>query len=176
MANSSIVSEMKNKIISEIINDEAIFYAINSPDVTDVKYADDLVYTHIFPYNQNPNTLKKTITFITIQVHTAKQHRYDAQDMWTRPTLEIWIISHESCMVVDNIPKISADRNDYLSQLLDEKFNGRTSLGMKNGNSLNLLGSLELVENTEGAFSQDYLYRKMVFITRDINSSICESR
>lgn len=175
MANSSIVSVMKDKITKEIINDKNLFYAINSPTYQNPNCADDLINTHIFRYHQNPDTLDKAITFITLQVHTAKSSRYNSQDIWIRPTLEIWIISHESCMAVKNIPKITSDRNDYISQLLDDKFNGRTSLGTEQDKEpLKLLGKLDLVENSEGALTQDYLYRKLIFVTRDINDSMCD--
>lgn len=177
MANSFLVSEIKDKIITEIINDEAFFYAINSPDIPDKEHADQLVNTHIFRYNQNPITLQKVTTFLTIQVSTFKPNIYEYQDMWIRPKIEIWIISNEKCMNVDNIPMVRANRNDYISQLLDDKFNGRTSLGLESDkNKLNLLGKLDLVENSEGAYEKDYLYRKMIFVTRDINNSMCGSR
>lgn len=175
MANSSIITDMKAKVISEIINDETLFYAINSPIVTDIKHADELVNTHVFRYHQNPDTLDKAITFITVQVHTLKQNRYDDTNLWIRPTLELWIVSHETCMNVNNIPKIPHSRNDYIAQLLDNKFNGRTILGIDTDpNKLHLIGKLDLIENTEGAFAVKYLYRRLVFITRDINDSLCE--
>lgn len=177
MANSSIISDIKDKIITEIINDKNFFYAIDSPDITDPENSDELINTHIFRYNQNPNTLKKVITFITVQVHTYKQNIFEYQDIWVRPKVEIWIISHESHMKVDNIPKIKADRNDYISQLLDDKFNGRNYLGSPGDpNTIHLLGKLDLAENTEAALEKDYLYRKMIFITRDLNTSMYESR
>lgn len=175
MANSSIISVIKDRIITEIINDPAFFYGINSPDIPDAEHADELVNSHIFRYHQNPNTLNKAITFLTLQVHIAKENELESQNLWIHPKVEIWIISHESCMKVDNISGVRADRNDYISQLLDMKFNGRTSLGTENGgNCLNLLGKLNLVENSEGAVGQSYLYRKMIFVTRDLNSSACE--
>lgn len=173
MANSSIITKMKDKVISEIINDETLFYAINSPEYKDPNYADDLIGTHIFRYHQNPNTLNKTITFLTIQVHIPKT--YDSNKTWVLPRLEIWIISHEQCMNVDNIPKITANRNDYISQLLDLKFNGRDSIGVSSDpkDNLNLYGKLDLVSNVEGAYSTDYLYRQMIFETKDLNDSLC---
>lgn len=173
MANSSIITKMKDKVISEIINDETLFYAINSPEYKDPNYADDLIGTHIFNYNQNPNTLNKAITFLTIEVDIPKT--YDSNNTWVLPRLEIWIISHESCMKVDNIPKITANRNDYISQLLDLKFNGRESIGISPNpkENLNLYGKLNLVSNIGKAYSADYLYRQMIFETKDLNDSLC---
>lgn len=174
MANSSIVSSMKDKVMTEIINDETIFHAIDAPSVKDFEDADKLLGTYIFNYHQNPLTLSDVQTFLTIQVHIPKA--YGANNTWVTPRLEIWIISHESHMKVKNIPKITANRNDYISQLLDQKFNGRTEIGVsKNSkNNLNMYAKLDLISNVEGAIASDYLYRQMVFEVKDINDSLCE--
>lgn len=174
MANSSLINDIKRAVISELVNDESIFYAINSPDITSLDEADKLVYSHIFPYHKNPETITKTITFLTIQVHIPKT--YDKNNTWVIPRLEIWILSHDQHMKVDNIPKISDNRNDYISKLIDKKFNGRTSLGISNNadNNLSLYGKLDLVSNVEGAFSTEFLYRQMIFETKDLNNSLCE--
>lgn len=171
MANSSIISEMKNRLIAEIIRDETLFHAINSPVCTDPGDAAALINSHIFGYQLTPQSLSEAVTVLTVQVHSAKENEDSAKKLWIRPTAEIWIISHKSCMEVKNIPGISANRNDYISQLLDSKFNGRTSLGVP---PLELLKELELTENSEGAFAPDYLYRKMIFTTLDINNALRE--
>ena len=79
-------------------------------------------------------------------------------------------------MRVDNIPKISDNRNDYISKLLDEKFNGRRTLGGNTNDKFNLhlYGEFNLIANVEGAFTKNYLYRQMIFETRDFNTSMCE--
>lgn len=174
MANSTLITDLKQSVIKEIINDESFFYAINSPDITDIDCADKLVYTHIFPYHQNPETIEKVITFLTIQVHIPKP--YDRNKTWVVPRLEIWVFSHHSHMKVNNIPKITDNRNDYISKLLDKKFNGRDTLGgSKNDKyNLHLYGKLDLVSNVEGAFSKDFLYRQLIFEMKDINNSLCD--
>ena len=68
-------------------------------------------------------------------------------------------------MIVDNIPKITENRNDYLSELIDAKLNGRNDFG---------IGELQLASNVEGSYQQDYVYRKMVFTTKDVNDSLCD--
>lgn len=159
MANSSIIKRAKNKIIKEFIKDEAIVQAINSPNITS---PEKLKGTHIFDYHQNPNTINTVQTFITVQVHIPQSYTEKA---YIYPTVEIWIISHEKHMVVDNIPKITENRNDYLSELIDAKLNGRTDFG---------IGKLQLVSNVESSYQQDYVYRKMVFTTKDVNDSLCD--
>ena len=102
---------------------------------------------------------------MTVQVHINENESFYANKVYIRPEVEIWIISHEQHMIVDNIPKITENRNDYLSKLIDKKFNGKSGLG---------LGELRLTHNIEGSFQQDYLYRKMVFVGNDVNNSLCE--
>ena len=162
MSNSSIIGIAKNKIIREFIKDENIVAAINSSTV-DKNKPEKLIGTHIFNYNQNPLTINTVQTFITIQVHIPTQ--YYTMTTYIKPTIEIWIISHENHMVVDNIPKITDNRNDYLSKLIDKKLNGKSGFG---------IGELILASNIEGSFQQNYLYRKMVFQGTDLNNSLCE--
>ena len=160
MANSSIVGKAKNKIIKEFIKDSDIVAAIDSPDITS---AEKLINTHIFNYHQNPNTINTIKTFITVQVHIPQPFIED--DVFVNPTVEIWIISHEKHMSVNNIPKITENRNDYISKLIDHKLNGRFDFGY---------GKLKLLSNIEGSYQSDYLYRKMVFKCTDLNDSLCD--
>ena len=159
MANSSIIKRAKNKIIKEFIKDKDIVQAINSSEITS---PEKLKGTHIFDYHQYPNTINTVQTFITVQVHIPQSY---TEKVYIYPTIEIWIISHEKHMVVDNIPKITENRNDYLSELIDAKLNGRSDFG---------IGELQLASNVEGSCQQDYVYRKMVFTTKDVNDSLCD--
>ena len=166
MANSSIIRKAKNKIVKEFIKDQDIVAAINSTTI-DSNESEKLINTHIFNYNQNPHTLNIVGTFITIQVHIPQSYYndYNASDKFVKPTIEIWIISHEKHMVVDNVPKVNQNRNDYLSELIDNKINGKRGFG---------IGETVLLSNIEGAFQQDYLFRKMIFQCIDFNDSLCE--
>lgn len=162
MANSSIIGKAKNKIIKEFIKDINIIRAIGDDDITSTDNAEKLVNTHIFNYQQNPNTINTVGTFITVQVHIPRSYTNNAT--YVEPTVEIWIISHEKHMVVNNIPKITENRNDYLSKLIDIKLNGRSDIG---------IGELRLESNTEGAYQKDYVYRQMIFKCKDLNKSLC---
>lgn len=166
MANSSIIRKAKNKIVKEFIKDKDIVAAINSSEVKPNE-PEKLIGKHIFNYNQNPHTLNIVGTFITIQVHIPQNyyHDYNASTIHVKPTIEIWIISHENHMVVNNIPKVTQNRNDYLSELIDRKINGKSGFG---------IGETMLLSNIEGSFQQDYLFRKMIFQCTDLNWSLCE--
>lgn len=52
-------------------------------------------------------------------------------------------------------------------KLLDEKFNGSTDYGG--------IGKLQLVSNTDGTYNKDFLYRRLIFETIDVNDSLCGS-
>lgn len=167
MANSSIIRKSKNRIVKEFIKDQEIIAAIDSSEVNSNE-PEKLINKHIFDYNQNPHTLNKVCTFITIQVHIPENFYSDYHGNSTimiKPVIEIWIISHEKHMVVDNVPKITQNRNDYLSELIDNKINGRLGFG---------IGKTKLISNIEGAFQSDYLFRKMKFQCLDLNDSMCD--
>ncbi len=161
MANSSFIGRTKNKIIKEFIKNKTLVKAIDSDTISE-KEPEKLLNTHIFNYHQNPYTLQTVITFLTVQVHIPPS--YDPNRTFVKPSVEIWIISHSRHMVVDNVPKITQNRNDYIAEIIDNMLNGRTGFG---------LGELKLVSNTEGAFQNDYLYRKLIFTVDEINNSFC---
>ena len=167
MANSSIIRKAKNKIIKEFIKDKDIIEAINSSEIKSNE-PEKLINKHIFDYNQNPHTLNTVGTFITIQVHIPQNYYSDYRGnsiVHVKPTIEIWIISHEKHMIVDNVPKVTQNRNDYLSELIDRKVNGKRGFG---------IGKTRLISNVEGAFQSDYLFRKVIFECLDLNTSMCE--
>jgi len=168
MSNSSIIRQAKNRIVKEFIKDPEIVAAINSSEIKPNE-PEKLIGKHIFDYNQNPHTLNKVGTFITIQVHIPQNYYSDYRGnsiVHVKPTIEIWVISHERHMVVDNVPKVTQNRNDYLSELIDNKINGKSGFG---------IGSTRLVSSIEGAFQSDYLFRKITFQCLDLNWSLCEN-
>lgn len=160
MANSFIISKAKNKIIKEFIKDKEIVEAIDSHEFAGEK----LINTHIFNYHQNPDALHNVGTFITIQVHIPAPFFSDT-DIFVSPTIEIWIVSHINHIVVDNIPKVTSNRNDYISMLIDKKLNRSSGFGITD---------LVLRSNVEGSYQKDYVFRKMVFEGKDISSSLCD--
>lgn len=166
MANSSIIEDAKNKIIREFIKDKQIVAAIDSSKVAK-ESPEELINTHIFDYAQNPNTVNIAETFITIQVHIpyTREMERSGKATYVKPTIEIYIISHEDHMIVKNIPKVKSNRNDYLSRLIDEKLNGSTDFG---------IGKLILLSNLEGSIQQNYSYRVLTFQCVDLNDSLCK--
>ncbi len=159
MANGTSISEFKERVMDAITQDDTIFYAF---DAKDCENGGDLENTHIFNYNKIPETITETNTYMTIMVHTKSR---DRNGTFVTPTLEIWIYSHFKHMKMDY--KITKDnRNDYMSMLIDDKFNGSTEYGG--------IGKLRLVSNTEGTYNDQFLYRRLIFETVDMNDSMCD--
>lgn len=159
MSNSSIIGDAKNKIIKEFICDDTIVAAI---EPIDIGSNEELVNKYIFNFHQNPMTVQDVKTFITVQVHIPRQHT-DSKIL-VDTSIEIWIISHEDHMRVSNVPKVTENRNDYLSRLIDSKLNGTSLFGV---------GTLKLKSNLEGTYQKDWLYRQMLFEVTDVNGSLC---
>lgn len=160
MANSTSISEFKERVMDAITHDDTIFYAF---DAKKCENGGDLENTHIFNYNKIPETITEVSTFMTIMVHTKSR---DKNGSYITPSLEFWIYCHDDHMKMDR--KITKDnRCDYLSMLLDKMFNGSTEYGG--------IGELKLVLNTEGTYNQGFLYRHLIFETIDTNNSMCGS-
>lgn len=176
MANSEFITQFKQKVKNEIINDPLMVHAFGSPnyDPEDLDFSgEDVGDNHIFTWNRNPDVVTESITFMTILVNTAVK-RYD--NKWMIPKLEIWLYTHDEHMKLDpkDFPGIAANRNDYLSQLIDLKFNGRNILGGETDkDKIRLVDDLLLTTNTEGVTIGNFAYRHMIFETKDMNSSMC---
>ena len=153
MANSTVVSTIKDRVINALISDKDIVLAIDAKDIEDDV---DLVNTHIFRYNKNPDTVNSSITFITLMVTTTSR---DSNNSFITPTLEILILSHNDHMNITNIDGIQDNRNDYLSMLIDKKLNGTDTFGG--------IGVMQMISNTEGTYNSDFLYRRLIFQTID---------
>ena len=171
MANGNIIIELKNKVVLDIIKDKEIVQIIDNPDMEkdgwDPIYLNDSKITKdkgfvpsIYKYYKNPNLIEQECTFITIVVQIPNQ--YNNNKLFQNISLEINIVSHNEHMRIDS-DVIQANRNDYLSILLDKKFNG-IDIG---------ICKLELISNVEGVYDENYNFRKLIFKTVDINDSIC---
>lgn len=172
MANSKIISELKSKVTKDIINNDEIVKAIDCPDMDkenwesiyliNSKETIDMGFTPvIFREHQNQNIITDAVTFITMEVNIPQTDKYS---IYAYPILEIWVVSHNKHNRIDNIQGVKDNRNDYISILLDEMFNGK-----KAG-----YGDITLKSNTAGVYDDNFVYRRLVFEGIDINNSLCE--
>lgn len=157
MANSNCVSEYKNKILNELQDDSDFLYVLN---VTEEEIEKGLVYTRLFPYFYIIDTQTVVKTYICIEVNINSISR---NDVYSYPQIIVTIISHQDDMKID-IPSVSATKIDYLSQLIDTKFNGADGFG---------IGKLVLKTNIEGNLNDVYRYRRLIFKSTDINNGEC---
>ncbi len=158
MANSTIISDFKERVMDAVTHDDILFYAF---DAKKCENGGDLENTHIFNYNRIPETVKDVSTYMTVMVHTKQKDRHGT---FVTPTLEVWIYCHFEHMKMER--EITKDnRCDYISMLIDEMFNGSTQYGG--------IGKLKLTLNSEGVYNQKFLYRHLIFETVDLNDSLC---
>lgn len=162
MANSRTLETIKNKIIYEVIQDIDIITVINKDKI---ETSEELIDTQIFDFAQNPSAIKDVLTFLTIKVDVLTYTDSTQNYTYTYPSLIIDIITHIDYMKVNDIPNVTSNRNDYLAMLLDEKFNGKYGFGN---------GKLILISNEEGSLQKDWVYRRMIFQTTDLNNSNCD--
>lgn len=168
MANSLIVEEIKNKVFQLFVKNNEIVDTLDSPNKNDKGWNPIYLINNpntvskgftplLFNYHKNPEYIEDSITFINLMTHLQGKGTY------VEVRLEIYIYSHDKHMRIDN-PKILSNRNDYLSYLIDKELNGK-DIGF---------GNLRLVSNNEGVFNKDFNFRKLTFITQDLNDDLCE--
>ena len=162
MANSTIVLTLKDKIINALCEDPDIDSLIDSQNY----HGKNLRGKHIFNSNKNPETITETITFITVMTGVGAR---DRTSTFVTSKVIINIYTHNEHMELP--PEYLKDdeyfnRNDYLSFLIDEKFNGSTEYGG--------FGKLKLVLNDEYTPTKSFNARMLKFETVDINDSLCD--
>ena len=162
MANSSSINQLKEKIIRDIVSDPKIVEAI---DKSKIDNPTELINNNIFKFNKNPNALQETSTFITVQVHLPEVSN---NQTWMVAVIELWIVTENKNMIVDDIVGVSANRNDYISELIDKKFNMKYNYAD--------FDKIVLERNVESNYAgnPDYLARQMLFVTKDLNGTLCE--
>lgn len=137
----------KRKVITALLEDDSIVEALNS----DVE-SSELVYENIFPFGVIPNTQMDAKCYITVEITMPQVStvNYFFKDV----LIVINVICHNDLMRTDyGIP-----RHDYIAAKICELLNFSTDLGY---------GELQLVSNTEGAFSERHSGRTMRFKTSE---------
>lgn len=162
MAKSKIIREYKNKIMSELSQDDDIIRGLG---LNDDESEDDLIWVRLMPHNYVPNTQESVKTYITVAVNIPQRRsRYgeSSSNIWTRPYIIFRVVTHQEDMRL-NIVGESGTRMDYLSELIEDKYEGRQDFGV---------GVLTLVSDMEGDINNTYRVRELVFETVDV-SGVC---
>ena len=159
MARSHCIREFKNKIISELSQDDEIINALGlNPDES----PDDLVWQRIMPHMCVPQTESDIKTFILVEIDIPERRsRYGTNDsnIWVHPTIIFYVLTHQEDMHM-NIVGESGTRMDYLAELIEDKYQGRQDFGV---------GTLELKSDVAGSVNNTYRFRQLVFEAVDVN-------
>lgn len=158
MANSSCIREWKNLILSDLMSSDDFMEAL---DVTNEEQQKGLVYSRLFPYEFVPQTSSEVTTYVWVEV-SIKQ--ISSNKIYSYPTITITMVSHQDHMKL-SFSGLSASRNDYLAELVDNMFNGATKFGTT---------KLVLIKNAPYSINSTYRCREVVFKGEDINDGLCD--
>lgn len=166
MPNSSLLIKAKNDMLIAMQNDKAIVDALGIQEDEDVE---NLMKVRFFPYWFVPQTSEIVKTYICIEAGLeAFEKRYSteiSEKTYDIATIRIYVLSHQDDICMDKAG-ISALRTDYLSCLIDEKFNGSTEFG---------LGKMQRISNNPFSLKDNvYRYREIVFKALDFNDDMCD--
>ena len=164
MAKSKCIRQFKNKIMSELSQDDEIISALGlNPD----EDSDDLVWHRLFPHYFIPQTEEQVRTYILVEIDIPERRtRYGSSDsnIWVHPTIVFYVLTHQEDMHMNMVGE-SGTRMDYLAELIEEKYEGRQDFGV---------GTLQLKSDTAGSVNTTYRFRQLVFEAVDLDSGLCE--
>lgn len=166
MANDSIITTFKNKLIEQIQNDKQI---INALAINKDEDEEDLSYVRLFPYYFVVPTQEEAKTYIFIEVALEavrdRFNTYKNEVVYDKCMVYMYVVSHQSVMRMETAG-LSAVRIDYISQLLNQKFNGQYIAG---------IGTLQRITNIPRHLNDVYRCREMTFEVLDFNKEMCDS-
>ena len=164
MAKSKVIRSWKNKIVSELSQDEEIIDALGlNPDESE----DDLVWVRLYPHYFIPQTESEVKTYILVEIDIPERRsRYGSSDsdIWVHPTIIFYVLVHQEDMHMNMVGE-SGTRMDYLAELIEDKYDGRQDFGV---------GTLKLKSDTAGSVNTTYRFRQLVFEAVDLDSGLCE--
>ena len=164
MSKSSCIRSWKNKIMSELSQDDQIINALGlNPDESE----DDLVWVRLYPHYYIPQTETDVKTYLLVEIDIPERRsRYgsNSSDIWVHPTIIFYVLVHQEDMHM-NMAGESGTRMDYLAELIEEKYQGRQDFGV---------GTLELKSDVAGSVNPTYRFRQLVFEAVDLDDVLCE--
>ena len=148
--------------MSELSQDDEIIKALGlNPDES----PDDLVWVRFYPHDYIPQTEEIVKTYITLEIDIPERRsRYgdSENNIWVRPYIVFRVLTHQEDMHMNLIGE-SGTRMDYLSELIEDKYDGRQDFGV---------GILRLISDTAGSVNTTYRCRQLVFEAVDI-TGVC---
>ena len=153
------ISEYKNRIAADLLNNEKIVKALSEVvSQEELQQMDDLLYNRIYPYDYIPQTTQEVGCYICYELYVPKVSivNYFFKDI----VFEFTIICHQDVMKTD----YGATRIDYVASLIEEIFNGNKDYTFR---------ELELVSSVPGHVTQTHRCRTVRFVAEDFNKSAC---
>jgi hypothetical protein len=177
MANSQVITKIKQSVVRQLINNDEFVKVIDNPDMKNEDWmpiylkqsemTEEAGFTpSIYTSFKFPNMIEKNISFVCIAVNEAGS----LDNKLINADLHIIIFTHKDHMLIKD-SSIPDNRNDYLSIIIDSIFNGKT---LKYDNKDAYLGKFYLISNTEDAYDDNFLIRHMVYRCNDLNINFCE--
>ena len=163
MANSKCISEWKQQILSDLQNDNMILKVL---DVTEEEIErEGLLYNRLYPMTYIVDTQDIVKTYICVEVSIDKNadSRFRST-AFVRPVITFRIIGHQDDFKVRSFPTFKT-KLDYLSELIDEKYNGKSISGS---------AELELVSNVALDITNTYRERVVRFRCVELDNSVCK--
>lgn len=164
MGKSFCIRNWKNKIVSELSQDDDIINALGlNPDESE----DDLIWHRIYPHLWIPQTEDCVRTYILVEINIPElRQRYgdSESNIWVHPIIIFNVLTHQEDMKL-NLAGESGTRMDYLAELIEDKYEGRQGFG---------IGALHLKSDIAGSVNNTYRFRELIFEAVDLDSALCE--
>lgn len=150
--------------MSELSQDDTIIDALG---LNESESPDDLVWVRLYPHYYIPQTEDEVKTYILVEIdipERRKNYYKSESDVWVYPTIVFYVLTHQEDMKLDMLGE-SGTRMDYLSELVEDKYEGRTGFG---------LGELQLKSDVAGSINTTYRFRQLIFEAVDVDDSVCQ--
>lgn len=164
MARSNVIRRWKNKIMSELSQDDKIIEALG---LNSDESPDELIWNRYYPHYYIPQTESEVKTYVCMEIDIPERRsRYDNNEsnIWVHPTIIFYVLTHQEDMRL-NIVGESGTRMDYLAELIEDKYEGRQDFGV---------GILQLKSDVAGSINNTYRFRQLVFDAVDLDDGLCE--
>ena len=162
MSKSSCIRAYKNKIVSELSQDDEIIEALG---LNDDESPDDLVWHRIYPHLWIPQTEESVRSYILVEINIPeRRQRYGSSEsnIWVHPVIIFNVLTHQDDMHMDMVGE-SGTRMDYLAELIENRYEGRQDFGV---------GILELKSDIAGSVNNTYRFRELIVEAVDV-TGVC---
>lgn len=155
MANGLEIITLKQRVLSEIVNNDAIVKLIDDRYIGE---GDLLINKNFFQFLHVPETEEETKTYICCEIDIPGLNPFN--DTFRMVEINIWVISHQDILVTP-----LGTRTDIIGWEIEKMFNGNDSLG---------IGEAELISNTEDSLDNKHRFRRLSFSVKDLNKVFCD--